>query len=82
MKIGITLGATLNLDNYNSGRATVHFEDEYSEKEIQLAMIEGDVADRYKIASGVANDIYTFVENQLTEKIERFIKTLMDEGYV
>lgn len=82
MKIGLGVGATLNLGNYNSGRVRVDFEDEYLEKEFVFHVQDtSDPLERIKVADAMTDDIYTFVENKLMQKIEAFITRLENEGY-
>lgn len=84
MKIGITLGATLNLDNFNSGRVNVKFEDDYLEKDFQVQIDENGepIDDPRKIAQLIADDLYTQVETILMDKIDKFVAKLMERGYV
>lgn len=85
MKIGLGLGITLNLGNYNSGRVRVDFEDEYVEKELHVSSTKPDTDDpstRVKLAEHMADDIYTMVENKLIQKVEAFINRLEREGFI
>lgn len=86
MKVSISLGVTLNLGNYNSGRVAITFDDEYAEKELEIYTASADQlglpSDHKTIRTAMADDLYKEVEDILMSKISDFIMRLEDEKLV
>lgn len=84
MKIGVTLGATLSLGNYNTARASIVIEDEYMEKDFQVMVDEntGSPVARQKAIELAIDEVYQQVEDNLMSKIAQLIVRLEEEKYV
>jgi hypothetical protein len=85
MKVSVSLGATLSLGNYNTARASITFEEEYSDTDITVLIesaVDENNLDRSDIINIEADKLYQEVENKLIEKIAQFITRLEEEKMV
>lgn len=73
-KVRVSVGATLNLGNYNSARVSIEIE---SDVEQPMIPEEPEV-----LIKQVSDTTYQLAENELIEKIAKLINRLEHEGFL